>query len=64
MNVNSRFFSRKEEQAKLFIAYNCGRHFRHCTGLSSSSRLTFELSGRRRHGALDSKRNIGHRPSA
>jgi hypothetical protein len=27
-------------------------------------RLTFELSWRRRHGALDSKRKMGHRPSA
>ena len=26
--------------------------------------LTFELSGRRRHGALDSKRKMGRRPSA
>ena len=26
--------------------------------------LTFELSGRQRHGALDSKRKMGRRPSA
>jgi len=29
-----------------------------------SSRSTFELSGRRRHGALDSKRKMGRSPSA
>ena len=27
-------------------------------------RITFELGGRRRHGALDSERNMGRRPSA
>ena len=35
-----------------------------CKIVNSHLCLTFELSGRRRHGALDSKREIGRMPSA
>ena len=37
---------------------------RYYLGLRAFCGLTFELSGRRRHGALDSKRKMGRRPSA
>ena len=41
-----------------------GRCFPGLCGHGALCALTFELSGRRRHGALDSKRKMGRRPSA
>jgi hypothetical protein len=63
MHVNARLFARKEEEAKLTVTNNGWCHVDMVTNLRSS-RLTFELSERQRHGSLDSKRKMGRRPSA
>ena len=53
----------KTEQ-KLIEARPPGRAVLRRTATDFKRGLTFELSGRRRRGALDSKRKMGRRPSA